>query len=417
MKIKFFIIGGILAIAGVSGYFYCSHHYDTKHINSNTAVAGSFGENPEYDATLLKVRQKDKDAKEQKIIALDKQFAPFELELSKILAKKKDQGENIQWRDILKGSGSPEASDEVKLFRQYLDLLNETHQQNVNVPGQDYWSLFFDKNSFSITEEEEKIWPVLDKMQEAAFDYMVELDPVWCIEHASDVRNGSQYCGGRDSLPPRFKLYWDSIAAGTNSEAPPCIPLSYILNNACSANQGKHIAEEVIMALKACNIALSGKDIAEVGAGAGAPLPYYRKACGSNSKLYAADLDPYTIDLLSFTSQFSFAKVIDCDPDNCGLDVKSADIVIFSSLELGDLLEGDYNLVTLPMLRSINAALRNKGTLVICDSRLELLELGFSEKIENAGFKLRKFFPPVYEGYNSGHKKLRDEFIAVFDKV
>ncbi|MCR5661974.1 MAG: class I SAM-dependent methyltransferase, partial [bacterium] len=397
------------------GFFLYSHHIETKQFGSKAAIVGDFGENPEYDAKILKIKEKEKETREQKIIALDKKFAPFELELSQVLAKKNVQGDPIQWHHILKGSGSPEAADEVRLFREYLALLKEANEQNVSVPGQDYWSLFFDKKCFSLSAEDEKIWPVLDKMQESVFDYMAELDPVWCLEHATDARNGVQYCGGRDSLPPRFLHYWDSIAAGTNSAAPPCLPLYYVLTNACSANNGKHVAEEVLMALKASNISVSGKDIAEVGAGPGAALPYFRKACGPNAKLYAADLDPYTVDLLSFTSQFSNAKVVDCKLDNCGLDVKSVDIVLMRAGLAGEPDE-NYNQLILPLLRSINAALRNKGALVICDKNIEFLEHSFIERIENAGFKLCRFFPPVYDGYNN-RKKLRDEFIAVFDKV
>lgn len=414
MRAKVSIICGICVVACVSGFFWYSHDMETEQPGSKAAIVGNFGENPEYDAKILKVKEKEQEAKEQKIVYFDKKFAPFELDLSQVLAKKKEHGEHVQWRYILRGSGNPEASDEVKLFRQYLSLLNEAHQQNVNVPGQDYWSLFFDKKCFGITPDDEKLWPVLDKMQESAFDYMAELDPIWCVEHATDARNGVQYCGGRESLPPRFTPYWDSIAAGANSAAPPCLPLYYVLNNVYSANNGKHVADEVIMALKDCNINVSGKDIAEIGAGPGAVLPYLRKACGANAKLYAADLDPYTVDLLSFTSQFSYARVIDCDLNHCGLDVKSVDIVLMRASLAGE-PEENYNQLILPMLRSIHAALRDKGMLVICDKNIEFLEHSFTEKIENAGFKLRRFFPPIYAGYNN-RKKLRDEFITVFDK-
>ncbi|MCR5662457.1 MAG: hypothetical protein K6G50_10100, partial [bacterium] len=64
MRAGIFIIGGLLIVAGVFGFFLYSHHIETKQFGSKAAIVGDFGENPEYDAKILKIKEKEKETRE-----------------------------------------------------------------------------------------------------------------------------------------------------------------------------------------------------------------------------------------------------------------------------------------------------------------------------------------------------------------
>ena len=284
------------------------------------------------------------------------------------------------------------------------------------VPGQLYWDMFFDENTFDLTDEERLLLPTHDLFAERAFGYLEEVDPVWCVEAAKYARTDSKmYKGDPAGLPKHYlSLYNYSLAHGKEMMSP-CSAVAYIIADFYNCRRANRFADGVLDVLQECGYVVKGKIWADVGAGTGMALPNFRDAVGPGPKMYAVDIDPYIVDLLKYTGKFAQAQALECKVDDCCLEPSSVDIITLIGVHMGAGLGEHYQCCTAPWLKSMSRALRPGGVLVISEGNLDLFDNGLIKMVEDNGFKLSKFSPPIYHDANTETKE-RLEAIACFDK-
>ncbi|MCR5661975.1 MAG: class I SAM-dependent methyltransferase [bacterium] len=424
MKNHFFTIVGIAIVLSIGCLYYDSLK-PSQNVNEPMPAA-SASENPSPAADIPDekseqdnsvIAQETSDNSDNKVTPanFDEQLIAYEKRLAALLREESAGRKDIVWRKFLKGTGK-NAEIHKKFLREYLDFLKVPRNRSIVAPALRQLDLFFDLDTFELSEEDRKLLPENDEMREHAFEYMADLDPIWCLIYAGDTcSNTKEYTGGRDNLPERYRAYWDDIKNGRNENATAITALSHIVYNSYDYNRGKKLSHQVLKAIEDSGINVKGKIIADVGAGSGMALPFFREAAGDGVKLYGVDLDPYTLDLLKFTAKFADADVVDCTYSDCCLPEESVDIIVLLGVHMGSGFHEHYEKETLPWMKSMWKALRPGGIIVIHEGNMELLDEGLVKRMESIGFKLRKMFPPVTEETHC-YEDQRDEFIAVFDK-
>ena len=345
----------------------------------------------------------------------DAKLLAFEKKLAQALREESAGRKDVVWKHFLKGTGEYGEKNK-KLFREYLGFLNKRIDQYLVAPGLKVLDLFFDFDTFDMTPEERALLPRNDEMHEHAFGYIAEVDPIWCLEYASDLcADGMFYSGGRENLPERYRVYWDQIEKGRYEYASAVVALSHIFLHSYEYDRASNIAHEVLDAIKESGYDVKGKIFADIGAGSGMALPFFREAAGDGVKLYAVEINPYTLDLLRYTAQFANAAVIEGKFSDCCLPEESVDVMVMIGVHMGAGFSDRYEACTLPWLKSMRKALRPDGIMVVHDGNLALLDDGMVERMESTGLKLRKMIPPNF-GEDVPVEEQRNVFVAVFDK-
>ncbi|MCR5661976.1 MAG: methyltransferase domain-containing protein [bacterium] len=416
-KILASIIVILIVAAGV--YFYSKKSQD---LSASPSPAPIVSATPAVSASPEKVTAehseptpdvKNDDSSQYKLN--DDRLLAYEKKLAKALREESAGRKDIVWKKFLKGTGKYGEKNQ-QLFREYLDLLKIQVSDYSVAPGLKVLDLFFDFDTFGLTDEERALLPKDDEMHERAFGYIADLDPIWCLEYASDLcNNGMFYTGGRENLPERYRAYWDDIEKGRYEYASAVVALSHIFFHSYDFERASSITQEVLDAVRDSGVDAKGKVFADVGAGSGMALPFFRKAAGDGVKLFAVEINPYTLDLLRYTAKFSDATVVEGSFPDCCLPEESVDIMVLIGVHMGAGFHERYETCTLPWMKSMRKALRPNGIIVIHDGNLGLLDDGLVERMESAGFKLRKMFPPNL-GDNVPEAEKRYVFIAVFDK-
>lgn len=342
----------------------------------------------------------------EKIKSIDNRLTEVEYELADYLENISASKSDNLWRRRLKKN--EQAS---KLWNALNEIEDTQCNEFYSLDSVFYWRMFFDEKEFNFDEPR-------DDFDERAFNYLCFVDPVWVLRSAVYVRhNATNVFKGR--WPNRFMKFpvYKDYLTGKRAESP-LLGISHILKRSYTASRGEKCKGELIRALTACDISAEGKDWTDIGAGSGFILPFIREAIGKEASLTATELDPFTLDLLTFMAEPADAQVVRCTVSDCCLPEASQDIISMVGVHLGDDFPSNYESSTLPWLITINNALRKDGVLLIHDGNADLLEKGVVEKVERAGFELRKLFLP-YEPIdkNDGENCDRLEFIAVFEKA
>ena len=123
----------------------------------------------------------------------------------------------------------------------------------------------------------------------------------------------------------------------------------------------------------------------------------FRSGIGPGAKLYACELDKYTMDLLAYTGRGTDADIRQCFKADCALGEDTVDIINMTGVHLGNYLDESGNQtiekVLLPWLRTMAKALRPGGVLVINDGTWDMIENGMQidrqEKTYYAGDTVR----------------------------
>ncbi len=437
----------IIAVLCLNLVWYCIRaHYANKAENANTASEhGSPAEVPKKDTPSqgssalsldntpsvptrsgnsalsgteeYKGKVEEAARRKNPIFELDGAYSEFERKLAQVLRDCQNKGlvRNNKWRRILKGN--VEDAERLKqLMSEYLELIRKSKAAETVVPGQLYWGMFFDENTFDLTDEEIQLLPAHDVFAEQAFSYLEKVDPIWCVESGKYTRTDSKKYGGDPSkLPERYQSIYSKAQKTGKEMMSPCAPLAFILMDFHNCKRADRFTDGVLGALQECGFDVKGKVLADVGAGTGMALLNFRDAVGKGPAMYAAELDPYMVDLLQFTGIGANALALECNIDNCCLKPNSVDIITLINVHMGAGLGEHYKCCTSPWLKSMREALRPGGVLVISEGNMELFDKGLIAMVEANGFKLRKFFPPLYNGANTSTGE-RLEAIAVFDK-
>ncbi len=422
MNNKFFAMVGIAILLSVAILYFddCKTSKDNLGGSPSAAVAESpspdlVSDKPDESAPKVSNEENNSQDIASPVDNYDEKLLTYEKRLAAVLREESKGRKDIVWRKFIKGTG-PNAELHNKLFREYIGFLQLPLNQTIVAPGLRIIDMFFDIDTFELSEKERELLPKNDEMREHAFGYIADLDPIWCLEYASDICNDTKaYTGGRDNLPERYRAYWDEIEKGNNEVATAVTALSHIFLHSYDYERGKKLTHQVLRAIKDSGIDVKGKIIADIGSGSGMALPFFREATGAGVKLFAVDVDPYTLDLLRYTSQFADAIVVDGTYSDCCLPAESVDIIVLLGVHMGSGFHEHYETKTLPWMKSMQRALRPGGIIVIHEGNIELLDEGLVSRMESAGFKLRKMFSSNRNDENN-YDDIHDEFIAVFDK-
>ena len=310
-------------------------------------------------------------------------------------AEKKQNTGKIDWLHHV--SLKSELSAEQKkrnsaLWEQFLALVKHVSPRNGEPPFErryNYYILLFDVPSFSPDEETQKCLPQPTEMDKRAFAYLNELNGFdWFAAklryatHNDDDPDPSAY------LPKRLKASFEAYKNTPNK----CHPSRGIAHlSGYFENRRDDFGGESVKAIQEFYGDMQGKDFADIGSGCGFTLGLFRECIGPKAKLYATELDDYTLDVLRFTSQGLNVKVIKCKIDDCCLGEEQFDIINMTGVHLSAMVTFKEELIqneTIPWLRTISRALRPHGVMVVNDGDWGLVERGYLERVEEAGFKM-----------------------------
>lgn len=417
MSKKYWLICGVAAV--ICALFYSGIFYSGSPLSWPKAAAEN---TPDFSENDKKVAlEKDQAAFTQKNLnkrdEFYKDYSGFEIKLAKALEEASSGKKDVDWHGILKGTGDNGKKNQL-LFDEYMSFLEKSLNNGVSVPGIYYWDVFFDKGSLKVKDEYKEFLPKDDEFHKRSFDYMADLDILWCIKHAHDLDSDSKaYSGTRDELPLRYQAYWDDIEAGRNEFAHATVGISHILFKGYDFERAKKLTGELLWAINKCGFDMRGKTLADIGSGSGMALPFFREAIGQEAKMYAVERDPYTTDVLRYMAKFSNAQAIDGKDADCCLPPESVDVITLIGVHMGAGLTREYEATTAPWLQSMQRALKPGGIMVIHDGDKVLLYDGLIEKTEAQGFKLRHFFPGQDDdkGDSDANPSAYD-YVVVFDK-
>jgi hypothetical protein len=306
--------------------------------------------------------------------------------------------------------GGDFAKDEALFMR----VLAAAATKNDSYPAR-FWLLLFDP-ALRTRIEGTYLAPVPG--DEAALTYLTEvLEPAWSLRIAAMTRGRDDEAKAkmklRENTPAVLQPAWDATAAqtGVPENVEPWRGVSHLLWGSCSGGRGDYLAELPLRVAREFAGDLTGKDLADIGSGCGPTLGAFRKAIGPDADLYATEVDPFALHILQSTHQDLTLTVLQGEEADCKLPAASVDVVIMSGVHFGSGLKEWYDTKTLPWLKTVAAALRPGGILVIDEGDMQLLDQEPVPKTEAAGFKLLALRKGAAE------TRAESDWIAVFQVV
>ena len=427
MNKKSWLICGAAAVLFALLYYFGVYNASLNNglavsLSSSPKVSASIRPTPDFSAadkkeTLEKEQAAFTKNKLDKIDNFYKDYSVFEKKLVKALEEASAGKKDADWHGILKGTGDKGKKNQL-LFDEYMSFLIRSRQDAINIPGLDYWDMFFDISSFKLKREYKDFLPENDEFRKRSFSFLTDLDPLWCIKHAHDLDSDSkEYSGTREELPLRYQAYWDDIKAGRNEFAHATVGISHILFRGYDSGRGKKLTGEVLWAINKSGFDMRGKALADIGSGSGMALPFFREAIGKDAKMYAVERDPYTVDVMRYMAKFSNAEAVDGKDSDCCLPPESVDVITLIGVHMGSGLTREFKTTTAPWLQSMRRALRPGGIMVIHDGDKVLLYDGLIEKTEAQGFKLRGYYPGQDEDKGDGNcNPSAHDYVVIFDR-
>ncbi|MBQ7569257.1 class I SAM-dependent methyltransferase [bacterium] len=322
----------------------------------------------------------------------------FEKDLSAYFLgeEEKRKKKSFPWKGHISGNSSLPQDDLQKnqaVWKKYLELCRGFQEMQVPfVVRMRFYKLFFDVPSFNASPEELALLPGSAEWDGWPFAYITEaIVPSWYAANAGSLSDEVVHNEETArSLPERYRKYFSNSADELTYSLNPNRGIRHL--EGYNKDRAYKIGEGTIRVMRNYfGDKLVGKDMADLGAGCGFTLPLFRACIGPKAKLSAAELDMYTLDVLTFLARCADAKTFQCKLEDCCIPENSVDIINMTGVHLGLFAsphpEEFVDEHVRPWLRTMAKALRPGGLLIINDGNWDLVERGAEQLVESAGFK------------------------------
>ncbi|MBQ7568616.1 class I SAM-dependent methyltransferase, partial [bacterium] len=336
-------------------------------------------------------RQRRDEIMADRVRAFEKELSAYFLREEKRRAKN-----SFPWRGHISGNQFLPRNVLKKnqaVWKKYLELCRGFREMQVPfVVRMRFYKLFFDVPSFNVTPEELALLPESAEWDGWPFAYITEaIVPSWYAANAGSLSDEAVHSEETArSLPERYRKYYNNNADKVTYSLNPNRGIRHL--EGYNKDRAYKIGAGTIRVMRNYfGDGLVGKDMADLGAGCGFTLPLFRAFIGPKAKLYAAELDMYTLDVLTFLSRCADAEAFQCQPEDCCLPENSVDIINMTGVHLGLFVspqsEEFVDEHIRPWLRTMAKALRPGGLLIVNDGNWDLIERGAEQLIESAGFE------------------------------
>ncbi len=393
---------GAIAVGGTAVYLFTSAPHPEPLPSSTPSRATSTTPVTTPKAAASSKPQITED-RHQRDLTMLKRVQAFEENLSAYFLgeEEKRKKKSFPWKGHISGDKSLPKEDLQKnlaIWKQYLELCREFHKLDVPfVPRMRYYKLFFDVPSFNPTPEEIALLPEEAEWDGLPFAYITEaVTPSFYAANAGSlsdiVVHDEEHAR---AVPERYREYFNNSADEVTYSLNPNRGIRHL--EGYNKSRAYSIGDGTIRVMrKYFGDKLVGKDMADLGSGCGFTLPLFRECIGPKAKLYACELDMYTLDVLTFMARCANAETFQCKPDDCCLPENSVDIINMTGVHLSLFATPQPEKVidehVRPWLRTMAKALRPGGLLVINDGNWDLIERGAEHLVESAGFEKVEYF-------------------------